>query len=463
MRSSIEQHVWPPILTGRPATLMALQHHLSKSQWWSAERMRANQLRQLDRLIDFAMRTIPFYAERLRAAGLEPGMPLTWDAWARIPVLSRHDVQSAGDHLNAATIPRSHGRSGEKASGGSTGIPVRIHKSEFTNLMFEAIQLREELWHREDTTGTMVMITPPFSAMSTAMRQAASTRKGMSMPHWGGIQSLIWTTGPLHMIDLILPADAHVDFILRHAPRYIYTLPSTLRLILWHCRDRGISFPGLRAVWTRSETVDDALRELCHATLGVRIVSNYSAAETGYIALQCPTSAALHVQSETCLVEILDADANPAAPGACGRVVVTPLHNFATPLLRYALGDEAECAEACPCGRGLPLLARIAGRTIDTLVHPDGRRQRFFFDQTAVANIRAIKEFQVVQKSLHRIEVLLAVGPSFSSADSAKIHAVMRAAFGSNFEIELSSCDRIPRTEAGKLRPVRSELPQLAH
>ncbi len=460
MRSSIEQHAWPPILTGRPATLMALQHHLSKSQWWSADRLRDEQLLQLTTLVDFATRNIPYYAARLLAAGIEPGTPLTWEAWSRLPVLSRSDVQSAGDRLNAAKIPQSHGRFGEKASGGSSGIPVRVHKSEFTNLMFEAIHIREELWHRDHPVGALVMITPPFSAMSEATRQAASTRDGMTVPHWGGIQSRIWTTGPLHMIDLNQTADVHVDFILKHAPSYIYTIPSTLRLILWHCRSGGITFPGLRAIWTRSETVDDALRQLCLDTLGVRIVSNFSAAETGYIALQCPTSHALHVQSEFCIVEILDADSNPVAPGQCGRVVVTPLHNFATPLLRYEIGDEAECAQACPCGRGLPLLKRIVGRTIDYLVHPDGRRQRFFFDQSAVAKIRPVKEFQIIQKSLYRIEVLLAVSWPLTDEEAATVRTVMVEAFGNGFEIDLSYCGRIPRTDAGKLRPVRSELPQ---
>ena len=161
MRSSIEQNAWPPILTGRAATLMALQHHLSKSQWWSADRLRDEQLRQLTTLADFATRNIPYYATRLRAAGVETGTPLTWEAWARIPILTRHDVQSAGDALNAPHIPQSHGRFGEKASGGSTGVPVRVNKSEFTNLIWEAVHIREELWHREDRGWSMVIIADP--------------------------------------------------------------------------------------------------------------------------------------------------------------------------------------------------------------------------------------------------------------------------------------------------------------
>ena len=460
MRSSIGSNIFPSILTGRSATLMALQHHLCQSQWWTAERLRAEQLRQLAALVDFASRAIPFYADRLRAAGLEPGAPLTWQAWSRIPILTREDVQHAGEALNPATLPASHGRSGDVASGGSTGVPVRMNKSEFANLMWEVIHIREELWHREDPAGTLVIIAGLPRTLSGAAREAASTPDGISFPQWGGIQSSIWQTGPLHMIDLNQSAEAHVDFILKHAPSYIYTIPSTLRLVLWHCRNRGITFPGLRAVWTRSEAVDDGLRELCQETLGVRIVSNYSSAETGYIALQCPTSPALHVQSEFCLVEILDSNCNPVAPGECGRVIVTPLHNFASPLLRYEIGDEAEAAEACACGRGLPLLKRIVGRTLDYLVRPDGQRRRFFFDHYALSKIKAVKEYQAIQRSRHSIDVLLAVARPLTEEEISRVRAILFKDIGTGLEITLSYCDRIPRTSAGKLRPVRSELPQ---
>ncbi len=437
---------------------MAMQHYLSKSQWWSADRLRDEQLRQLTKLVDFATRNIPFYATRLRAAGLEPGTPLTWEAWARIPILTRHDVQSEGDALHPAKIPQSHGRFGETASGGSTGVPVRVNKSEFTNLMWEAINVREELWHREEHIGSMVVITGTPSHFTEAQKKATKSNSGLTLPNWGGIQSQIWKTGRLHMIDFNLTTDVQVAFIIKHAPSYILTFPANLRLILWYCRDRGITFPGLRAVWTRSETVDDALRQLCQDTLGVRIVSNYSTAETGYIALQCPTSPTLHVQSEACLVEILDAASNPVPPGASGRVIVTPLHNFATPLLRYQIGDEAEPGEPCPCGRGLPILKRIVGRVSDYLIHPDGRRQQVIaFDMTKIS---AVKEYQTIQKSLHRIEVLLAVGRPLTDDEIGKVRSSVTTIVGTGFEIVLSYCDRIPRTAAGKLRAVRSELPQ---
>jgi phenylacetate-CoA ligase len=92
---------------------------------------------------------------------------------------------------------------------------------------------------------------------------------------------------------------------------------------------------------------------------GVPVIFIYSRAEIGVMALQCPQNDHLHVQSENVRLEVLDDDNMPCQPGETGRVVVTPLHNYQTPLVRYEIGDYAEVGEACSCGRGLPVLIRI--------------------------------------------------------------------------------------------------------
>ena len=105
-----------------------------------------------------------------------------------------------------------------------------------------------------------------------------------------------------------------------------------------------------RAVSTMSAAVDDTLRAQCRDVLGVPIVHNYTAAEAGWMALQCPSCDSFHVQSEVCLLEVLDDANRQVAPGEVGRVVVTPLHGFAMPLLRYDIGDEAEWGGLAPVG-----------------------------------------------------------------------------------------------------------------
>ena len=100
----------------------------------------------------------------------------------------------------------------------------------------------------------------------------------------------------------------------------------------------------------------------------------YSSQEFGYIALQCPDAHTYHVQSEAVYVEILDGPGGPCRPGEVGRVVISTLHNYATPLLRYEMGDYAETGGDCVCGRTLPVLNRIVGRERNMWIMPNGQR-----------------------------------------------------------------------------------------
>ena len=198
-------------------------------------------------------------------------------------------------------------------------------------------------------------------------------------------------------------------------------------------------------------------------SLGARIVHNYSTAEAGYLALQCPEDERhFHVCAETVLLEVVDAQGRACAPGEVGRVLLTPLHNFAMPLLRYEVGDEAEVGPPCPCGRGLPVLRAIVGRTLDRLLLPDGSERRAELRHYRLARNPRVVEYQVVQRSLERIEVLLVVTSPLDAQEEDALRALAREEVGEGFRIDLTTVDSIPRTPAGKLRPFMSDLPRLS-
>jgi phenylacetate-CoA ligase len=460
LASTLRNVAWPAMLSGTAAQLVALQFQFEKSQWWPHDVLRAHQFSQLQRLVQHAARTIPFHADRLRAAGIDPAAPLTEQAWRRLPVLTRADVQQNGEALCATSLPAGHGSIGTVTTGGSTGIPVRGQTTELAGLMWSAACIRDEIWNREHVPGRLVRIRgTPLKATPEIEAQALSA-EGLTGPKWGAPQSWLWQTGPVATIHFMRPIPEQIDYMQRLRADYLFTYPSNLRLLLAYCRNAGIRFPGLRSIWTTSETLEPAVRALCHDVLGVRIVHNYSAAETGYIALQCPEHEHYHVQSELVLVEVLDADGRACAPGDIGRVVVTPLHNFAMPLLRYEIGDEAEVGAPCPCGRGLPVLTQVVGRVAEHLTLPWGAKRRTDLNHYRLAAITAIREYQVVQRSVDQIELRLVVAHPLSPAERDEVMAILVQEFVEGFSFDLTFWDAIPRTEAGKLRPFISELYQ---
>lgn len=458
--SHIEAVGFPPVLGGRAATLMALQHAFAQSQWWPAERLRDAQFAQLRLLLAHARAHNPFHAERLAAAGLGHDTRLDDDLWRRIPILSRAELREHAPRMVCAAIPPSHGATSTASSSGSTGIPIRVTKSALSQIFWEASLIREEEWHRADTTATIARLHPPPSGLPDALKAQANSPQGVLAPDWGPPCTLLWKTGRIGLMTVKQDIAAQAAFVERIGASYIYTFPSNLQLLKAHYQSAGRPPPRLRAIWTGSEILSPALRQDCESFFACPIVDTYSTAETGYLALQCPQSGLFHIQSETVKLEILDPAGHPCPPGQTGRVVVTPLHNFAMPLLRYEIGDEAEFGPPCPCGRGLPTLGRVIGRTTDYLVHPDGRRTRASQLTSELTHFPNIAQYQIIQRSLERIEVMIAANPAFTPDGLRDLHTVIDRAFEHKFHIDITFHPRIPIEPGGKLRPFKSDLPE---
>jgi phenylacetate-CoA ligase len=224
-----------------------------------------------------------------------------------------------------------------------------------------------------------------------------------------------------------------------------------------YCIERTIRLPALREVRTVSEIVTPGLRAACREAWGVPLADAYSSQEHGYLALQCREGGGLyHVQAERVLIEILDDGGRPCSPGQIGRVVVTDLHNFASPLIRYEIGDYAELGTSCPCGRGLPVLSRIIGRQRNMVTLPTGEKRWPLVGYLAAEPVR---QYQVIQRRSGRLEVRLVPARPFTRAEEERVRALLvEKAFGYPFEIDFVYLEEIPRQPNGKFEEFMSEL-----
>ena len=447
-------------MTGHAAILLSLMDQYEKSQWWKPEQLIDAQFQQLTLLAEHAMRTVPFHAERLAIAGFRSGGKMTPEIWNRLPVLTRADVRDGEVKLKASSYPPTFGTLTEANSGGSTGIPVRVLKTALDGLLWQAAHLREFSWNKIDFSleianmrglGTGTIKENPLTVLDGP---------GVIAHDWGPPASLLWETGKMGIVQPDGPFDEQLEYLLKRRPAYIIIRPADLRLLLCYFREHGHTLDSLRSVWTISEYVDEGLRELCQEIFGCPIFSNYSCNETGYMGIQCPSGTNYHVVAESQFVEVIDASGHPCKSGEIGRVVVTPLHNFAMPLLRYEVGDEAEVGEPCPCGRGLPSLKRIVGRLHDYLVLRSGEKRRVYIEHYKISAVRSVREFQLVQTTLDRIELRIVVSRSLTVEEVEKIDAVLKKPFEKYLEWAIVIVEKLPRTSSGKLLQFRSELPE---
>ncbi len=185
----------------------------------------------------------------------------------------------------------------------------------------------------------------------------------------------------------------------------------------------------------------------------------YTAREICYITLQCPDHARnYHVQTENVMLEILRENNTPCEPGEVGRVVVTLLHNFAMPLIRYAIGDYAEVGEVCPCGRGLPVLTRMLGRVRNMISLPDGSQHWPEISYKACQAIAPIKQLRIVKRETETLEVNLATEIIPNREQEEALTKAIHEMFGWPLKVSFNYVDAIPRSASGKYEDFVSEL-----
>lgn len=442
-RSGVPGIAWPAIPGSDAASLLALQFQLERSQWLTPDELEALQYLQLGTLLRHAHGTVPYYRERWRGT-YDPAEPVTPEALARLPILTRSDVQSSFEALKSTAFPPAHGSVSESRTSGSTGRPVRLLTTRLVQMVWQTIVLREHRWFQRDLAGKLA-----------AIRHGVAEGEADG---WGPATNAVVRTGGSATLPIQTDVDTQLGWLERQQPDYLLSYPSNIGELARRAIARSIRMPRLREVRTMGEVLPAEVRALCQQAWGVPVVDSYSSQEVGYLALQCPEHDHYHVQSEAVLVEVLDGEGRPCAPGTTGRVVVTSLHNFATPLVRYEIGDYAEAGPPCSCGRGLPVLTRVLGRVRNMLVLANGARHWPAFGSAGLADLAPILQQQLVQKDFDTLEVRLVTARPLAPAEEESLRRYIQARLPASFSIRFSYCDSIGRSAGGKFEDFLSEI-----
>lgn len=435
---------WQDVLRG-------LHQTLEQTQWQPAEKTRALQENHLAMLVAHAYRTTPWYRDAWTAAGIDVNRFDPQRDWRRLPLLRRQDIQRGKQAFHSSDPPAEHGESHVLGTGGSTGEPVRVLASDWTQFWFMVLTLREHLWHGRDFSQTLGVIR--YSSDSSW-----DPPEGQTTGQWGPATSIIGPTGPAAVVNVLADTDAQLDWLRRRSPGYLLTYPSVLHALAQRMLDRGLTCPSLLQARSMGEVLEPSVRAICREAWGIDIADVYSSEEVGCIAIQCPTGEHYHVQSENVYVEVLDDDDQPCGPGEVGRVVVTALHNYVMPLIRYELGDYAEVGEACKCGRTLPVINRVMGRQRNMFILPSGGKLWPSFVAAEGDMPLPPRQFQAVQRAIDQVEIRLVVDAPFSQAQQDQLIEQFRRGMGDEFRYSVVYMDRIPRSPRGKYEDFLCEV-----
>ncbi|MDR3401134.1 MAG: hypothetical protein P4L99_01450 [Chthoniobacter sp.] len=379
----------------------------------------------------------PHFVHRLAAAGLTPQSLAEAEGLTRLPPLTRRELVGAGEALFCTAYPSGHGEHSTTTTSGSTGEPVTVRRTSLSELQWLAYTLREHLWHDRD-----------FSGRLAAVRANVSQPK--DTPDWGPPCSLFFHTGPWSGRPASWSVQELCRWLGEFDPGSLLVLPSTLAGIVAELDRTGQRLPRLRCIRTLSETVTTHLREEVRRVLGVEIDDVYTSQEFGVMATQCPEHGSYHV-SETILLEVVDAAGRACGVGGIGRILVTDLVNYLTPLIRYEIGDYAEVGGPCPCGRGLPTIRRFLGRERNLVLLPDGTRHWPIVGFHRWGEVHPIRQFQFVQLDRRTILARMSAPTRPAPEQEARLTAIIQEELQHPFEIRYEWQEApLPRGPGGK-------------
>jgi phenylacetate-CoA ligase len=423
----------------------ALQDCLAR-ETWTQEQWQGWQQNQLQRLLPAAAQHVPYYRETWNAS--EKAAALA-GRLSELPLLAKEPLRAAPHAFLREDLKPHWVRVADTS--GSTGTPIKNYRT--------AEEIRVSLaWREARSAG--------WAGVSFELPRATFSGR-LSVPD-------AHSSGPFHRFNYIerqvylsafhLRAEnarAYVNALAQHRVEWLTGYAVSYFLLAQFILEQKLQPPPLKALVTTSEKVTREMRTVLEQAYQCPVYEEYSSVENVFFASQC-AHGRLHLSPDAGLVEILRPDGQPCGPDEPGEVVVTGLARTYQPLIRYCLGDWAKWDGApCPCGRQMPVLKEILGRSEDVVVGPDGRKLvRFhgiFVDQPHV------REGQIIQETLHRLRVRVVPVNGFGPADTADIIRRVQQRLGDEVEVIVQPVAAIPRTKAGKFQAVISQLKQIDH
>lgn len=426
---------------------VALLHELEESQWWDADRIEADRVRRLRDFLVRAGHDVPFYRELFARTGFQPAEVSSAADLRQLPFLDKPTIRANADQLKSDRA----GRLVRYNTGGSSGEPLVFYMGMGRISHDVAAKWRATRWWGVDIGDVEIVL-------------------------WGspieiGKQDRIKTMRDRLFRSYLLPAfqmsaeqmDGYLDAIRRRRPRMLFGYASALALLANHARQRGrhVAGLGIKVAFTTGETLYPEQRGAIETVFGAPVANGYGSRDAGFIAHQCPAGG-LHLSAEHIIVELIDEKGTQVPAGEKGEIVVTHMATADFPFIRYRTGDMAVMGtERCPCGRGLPVLKEVFGRSTDFVRTPTGNTMHALALIYEVRDKPGVRAFKFTQAEDLSLDLQLVEGPELTPAIEQSIRDGVLRRMGEGSRLTIRRVERIPAENSGKYRYVVSKAPPL--
>lgn len=424
-----------------------------RSQWLGRDEVRARQLAALQALIRHAAAHVPRVSAMFRERGFDPAAIRSFDDYARlVPTLDKDELRRDLAGLRADDADRTlivH------RTGGSSGQPVELPRDRRSVSSFWADYLMTRSWWG-------VRMGEPEARIWGHYVQPPNRRAWVTMHARDLLRRRLLNHVLLSAYDLTEASmERFVRQVARARPTSLYGYVSALETLARFLQSRGLELrlAGSAVAITTAEPLSATSRRLLRATFGRPVANEYGCCEAGLLAFDCPAGR-LHLLEESNLVEVVDEKGRSLEEGV-GEVVITPLVNRATPLLRYQLGDVARLStESCPCGRGSRVLESVEGRVWSLLRTADGRIiYPGIVDKIIFTLLPDIERYQAIQDALDHLTVRIVSHRPIDADRLGALAAELAAGLGASTRVDIELVRTIEPELSGKYVFIKSLVP----
>lgn len=423
---------------------VAVRRELEISQWWGATTLEEFRFMRLRRFLADVEAHVPYYRKLFLEIGFKAKEISDIADLARLPLLDKPAIRANTDALRS-----------EKAkglarfnTGGSSGEPLVFYIGRERVSHDVAAKWRATRWWNVDIGDPEIVVwgSPiELNAQGRIRRFRDRLLRTKLLPAFEMSEQ---------KLDRFL---AEIRLV---RPRMLFGYPSALSLMARHAQTRGQQMDdlGIKVAFVTSERLYDDQREQISRTFGCPVANGYGGRDAGFIAHECPQGG-MHITAEDIIVEIVDQHGATLPCGAAGEIVVTHLATRDFPFIRYRTGDIGILDnKPCACGRGLPLLKEIQGRSTDFLVALDGTVMHGLALIYLLRDFPQLRAFKIIQESIYFTRVQVTSASGLDSELISKIELGVRARLGQAVKVVVEEVREITAEKSGKFRYVISKV-----
>jgi phenylacetate-CoA ligase len=422
----------------------ALRQRMEQSQWHGPQQLRAMQLERLRALLLHAGAHVPYYRALFERLVFDPSAIRTLHELARLPLLTKADIRAHCEDFKS-DLARDLARFN---TGGSSGEPLVFYIGKQRVSHDVAAKWRATRWWGVDI-GDRELVVWGSPIELQAQDRLRAWRDAL-------FRTSLWPAFQMSQERL----DQLLQRLRKMKPSMLFGYPSALSHIARHAKARHVALDdiGLRVAFVTAERLYDEQRTQIGAAFGCPVANGYGGRDAGFIAHECPQGG-MHITAEDIIVEVVDAQGLPVADGQPGAIVITHLATGDFPFIRYVTGDVGVLDSApCTCGRGLPLLKQIEGRSTDFVVAQDGTVMHGLALIYILRDLPQIQAFKIIQETLQQTRLLIVACPALGAALRETIAERFKARLGASVNIVIDEVQAIPPEASGKFRYVVSKV-----